>query len=108
MAEHPAGRIINAVRGEDHAFLRGLPGLGKKTAERLVMELKDKLEDVAAEPAPGEPAPALRDEAMLALMSLGMPRQTAQRVLEKMDWSTADSTNLESIIKEALRHTSSV
>ncbi len=108
MAEHPAGRIVSAVRGGDHAFLRTLPGLGKKTAERLVMELKDKLEDVDVEPTPGEPLPALRDEAILALTSLGMPRQTAQRVLEKMDWSTADTANLESIIKEALRQTSDV
>jgi Holliday junction DNA helicase RuvA len=107
MAEETAERIVRAVRGEDHAFLCRLPGLGKKTAERLVLELKDKLDDLEAEAAEIEPAAVLRDEAILALTSLGMPRHAAQRALERIDWKRAESSDLEAIIKEALKHVGS-
>jgi Holliday junction DNA helicase RuvA len=104
MADEPAERIVRAVRSEDQAFLTRLPGLGKKTAERLILELKDKLEDLEMEAAEAEPVSALREEAILALTSLGMSRQAAQRAVERIDWSGAESTDLETIIKEALKH----
>ncbi len=108
MAQESAERIARAIRGEDHAFLCRLPGLGKKTAERLVMELKDKLEDLEKGAAETEPAGSLRDEAMLALTTLGMPRHAAQRALERIDWKRADASDLESVIKEALKHAGSI
>lgn len=108
MAEEPAERIVRAIRREDHAFLCRLPGLGKKTAERLVLELKDKLEDLETAPAGAEPAASLRDEAVLALTSLGMPRHAAQRALERIDWSRPEASDLETVIKEALKHAGSV
>lgn len=108
MAEEPAERIVRAIRGEDHAFLCRLPGLGKKTAERLVLELKDKLEDLEAAPVGAEPGASLRDEAVLALTSLGMPRHAAQRALERIDWSRPEASDLETVIKEALKHAGSV
>ncbi len=43
-----AGRLVAAIRGGDHATLVRIPGIGKKTAERVVLELKDKLEGLAA------------------------------------------------------------
>ena len=43
-----AERLAAAIRGGDHATLTRIPGIGKKTAERVVLELKDKLDDVAA------------------------------------------------------------
>ena len=42
-----ADRLVMAIRGADHAALTKVPGIGKKTAERMVLELKDKLEDIA-------------------------------------------------------------
>jgi len=108
MAEEPAERIVRAVRSEDQAFLCRLPGLGKKTAERLILELKDKLGDLETEAMEVAPVSALRDEAVLALTSLGMPRHAAQRALERIDWSRAETSGLEEIIKEALKHAGSV
>ena len=108
MAEEPAARIVGAIRNEDNAFLCHLPGLGRKTAERLILELKDKLADLATERAETEPITALREEAILALTSLGMARQAAQRALERVDWSSTDATNLEAVIKEALKHAGSI
>ena len=108
MAEEPAERIVRAIRNEDHAFLRRLPGLGRKTAERLILELKDKLADLEMETTEAEPLTALREEAILALTSLGMPRQAAQRALERVDWATTDTSSLEAVIKEALKHAGSI
>src|SRR6201747_1500385 len=45
-----AERLITAIRGQDHATLTRIPGIGKKTAERVVLELKDKLDDLAVAP----------------------------------------------------------
>ena len=42
-----AERLVMAIRSADHAALTKVPGIGKKTAERVVLELKDKLEDLA-------------------------------------------------------------
>jgi Holliday junction DNA helicase RuvA len=47
-------RLVAAIRGADHATLTKIPGIGKKTAERVVLELKDKLDDMAL------PAAAIR------------------------------------------------
>jgi Holliday junction DNA helicase RuvA len=104
MAEESAERIVRAIRAEDHAFLCRLPGLGKKTAERLVVELKDKLADLEMEPVGTEPVTALREDAILALTSLGMQRHAAQRALEGIDWKSPEMGSLEAVIKEALKH----
>src|SRR5579872_4718261 len=45
-------RTVQAIRAQDHAQLTRIPGVGKKLAERLVVELKDKLDDFAVAPAP--------------------------------------------------------
>lgn len=106
MGEQTPENIVRAIRGEDSTFLCRLPGLGKKTAERLIMELKDKLKDVEVEPGPGELAPAIREEAILALTSLGMTRMAVQQLLERIDWSQSDMSSVEAIVREALRHAS--
>src|SRR5271163_2812423 len=53
-----ADRLIMAIRGADHAALTKVPGIGKKTAERVVLELKDKLEDLVVPVAAGSTAQA--------------------------------------------------
>ncbi len=55
-------RVIQAIRGEAHAQLTHIPGVGKKLAERLVVELKDKLDDFAVAPTqPSAQGPAVDD-----------------------------------------------
>ena len=79
-------RFVGAVRAADHAVLTRIPGIGKKTAERIVLELKDKLEDFAAgdTPAPavaGQSFGAAGDDALSALINLGYPRATAEKAV---------------------------
>ena len=75
-------RTVEAIRGQDHATLTRIPGVGKKLAERLVVELKEKLDDLAtAAPVPGVTAPAAED-VLSALVNLGYQRPAAQKAIE--------------------------
>jgi Holliday junction DNA helicase RuvA len=77
-------RVVQALRGQDHAQLTRIPGVGKKLAERLVVELKDKLDDFAV--APAEPTaaqgPAVED-VLSALVNLGYQRPAAEKAIEQ-------------------------
>lgn len=108
-AVHPAGRIAAAVKAGDAAFLRSLPGLGKKTAERLIVELADKLDDIESAPSAEAAPSALKEEVMLALTSLGMSKRAAETALEKVDWRAAEEANsVEDVVKKALKYASGV
>lgn len=106
---HPCDRIAAAIKNGDSAFLRSLPGLGKKTAERLVVELADKLEDVETTPEkPGAPS-AIRDDVILALTSLGMTKHAAEAALDRMKrWPDDESVSVEDVVKEALKYAGNV
>ncbi|HEY1805368.1 MAG TPA: Holliday junction branch migration protein RuvA [Terracidiphilus sp.] len=76
-------RVIQAIRGQDHAQLTHIPGVGKKLAERLVLELKDKLDDFAVAPAqPSVGGPAV-DDVLSALTNLGYQRPAAEKAIEQ-------------------------
>jgi Holliday junction DNA helicase RuvA len=80
-----ADRLVMAIRGADHAALTKVPGIGKKTAERVVLELKDKLEDIAvAQDVAGtvHHHGAASDDALSALINLGYPRPAAQKAID--------------------------
>ena len=78
-----AARLVTAIRAGDHATLTRIPGIGKKTAERVVLELKDKLDDMAVAPSAtaSSMGPAC-DDAFSALLNLGYARPMAQRAIE--------------------------
>jgi holliday junction DNA helicase RuvA len=75
-----AERLVAAIRGQDHGTLIMIPGVGKKLAERLVVELKDKLEDMAAAPVQREAGPWSED-VLSALVNLGYQRPVAQKAI---------------------------
>lgn len=87
--------------------LTATPGVGKKTAERLVVELRDKVGRSSGEtPGHGEPddRSGLRQEALLALTSLGYNRQQAEKVIRQVLQETAgEKPSLQDLIKKALR-----
>jgi Holliday junction DNA helicase RuvA len=74
-------RTVSAIRAQDHATLTLIPGVGKKLAERLVVELKDKLEDLATAPAVASVGPAA-DDVLSALLNLGYQRPAALKAIE--------------------------
>jgi Holliday junction DNA helicase RuvA len=81
-----ADRLVTAIRSGDYATLTRIPGIGKKTAERVVLELKDKLDDLAAAipitAAGGIHHGPAGDDALSALVNLGYPRPVAQKAIE--------------------------
>jgi Holliday junction DNA helicase RuvA len=76
-----ADEMAGAIRGNDVARLTRIPGIGKKTAERMVLELRDKL-PAAGTSAPAAPAMSATEEDVLsALVNLGYQRAAAEKAL---------------------------
>jgi Holliday junction DNA helicase RuvA len=97
-------RLVTAIRAADHATLTRIPGIGRKTAERVVLELKDKLEDMAVAPATASAhyGPA-GDDALSALVNLGYARPIAQKAVETaLTKDPAASTDFESLFRAAM------
>lgn len=99
-----AGRLVAAIRGGDHAALVRIPGIGKKTAERVVLELKDKLDDLATEPNTGvAPRPEeAAEDALSALVNLGYQRAVAQKAVESAMKEGAAGKSFEVVFRAAM------
>lgn len=94
--------FVHCIRDGDVATLTRVPGIGRKTAERLVVEMRDRF--AAGMPAgaaglPGGAAPAPREEAYSALVALGYKPQEATRMLARVD----DAAGSEDMIRQALQ-----
>ena len=78
----PACEMVGAIREGDLARLTRIPGIGKKTAERMVLELRDKLPSLAgASEASAAPASPVEEDVISALINLGYQRAAADRAL---------------------------
>jgi len=102
--------LKNHIVKGNYSGLMAIPGVGKKIAERLILELRDKIAKLEEEvPVLGDKAAAVRHEALLALTSLGYARVVAEKAirlaLQETDGSH-DTLGLEELIKRALRHAS--
>ena len=101
-----ADRLVAAIRGGDHATLTKIPGIGKKTAERVVLELKDKMEGLAGTvSASGSATPSLgatAEDVLSALVNLGYPRPVAQKAVESAAKDAAASGDFEKLFRAAM------
>lgn len=77
-----ADRLVTAIRDRDIALLRRVPGLGTKKAEKIVVELADKLDDLAAA-APARPGGRAAEEAVGALVALGYSATAAAAAVRR-------------------------
>ena len=77
----PADEMVGAIRGNDIARLTRITGIGKKTAERMVLELRDKLPPAGAETPAAPTITAMEEDVLSALMNLGYQRPAAERAL---------------------------
>ena len=98
-----ASQLVEAIRGRDLDRLQTVSGVGRKKAERLALELGDKLEDIVPAAVEAEPDGALVEPALSALMALGYSRAEAEGavrgVLAARDGAEHD---VESLVREAL------
>jgi Holliday junction DNA helicase RuvA len=88
-----AGDLISAVRAGDDAKLCSVPGIGRKTAARLCLELRDKVAQLVPPEAPARPLPAgspEADDAVSALVNLGYKRQHAEEVVTRIGQTHPD------------------
>ncbi|MDA8339820.1 MAG: Holliday junction branch migration protein RuvA [Nitrospiraceae bacterium] len=92
----PPDNFYNAIHSEDVDILCKVPGLGKKTAHRLILELRGKL------PSLKEKKDTVYDDTLSALVNLGYKKNTAQEVLDKA--YNSGHKDIESLLKEALKY----
>jgi Holliday junction DNA helicase RuvA len=104
LAQYPAARVASAIRGGDSTFLSKIQGIGKKTAERIVIDLSGKVEEFVSAAEPIVTSSKVRDEVLLALTSLGMTHSAAEAVLDRMDWDPDDKAPVEDVVRRALKH----
>jgi len=77
-----ADEMVGAIRGNDVAKLTRIPGIGRKTAERMVLELRDKLPETSAAATPVAPAMnATEEDVLSALVNLGYQRPAVEKAL---------------------------
>jgi len=77
----PADEMVGAIRAGDLARLTRIPGIGKKTAERMVLELRDKLPAPGASEVSAPLASPVEEDVISALVNLGYPRAAADKAL---------------------------
>lgn len=112
------GQIIVAIQSEDLALLTKLPGIGKKTAQRIILDLKDKLDDLAlyfkddihiqgfSERKPTKKNPlflAEINEAIEALLSLGYTQKELDQIIPQLQEVAKEGTTTDIYIKQALQ-----
>jgi len=100
--------LLEAISSGDVAKLQSIPGVGKKTAERLVLELKDKAIKVRGDTefqhsmATTRADKGILNDALSALLNLGYPSKAANSAVDRA-CSTMKEVTLEGLIKKALR-----
>jgi len=102
----PPVDLMTAIMENDVAKISTIPGVGKKTAERLTLELKDKLGDITVEFSPGNAKPAslggVLDDAVSALVNLGYKKPQAEKALKSIWEQNGKDHSLEDLIKASL------
>jgi len=103
----PAEQLRSALASGDSNQLNNVPGIGKKTAERLILELQEKVRKTFAGELASRPEAATHttgtriEDALSALLNLGYKEQLARKALNTLD--LADGASVEDILKGALR-----
>ena len=98
--------LIPAIRGGDLLQLTRIPGVGKKTAERIVVELRDKMAHMeAAEPEKAPTRTGLAGDVVSALLNLGYERRAAEKAAEEAQRNGAPA-NFEGLLRASLQNLS--
>lgn len=103
-----ADELRTAIVQEDAAALQRIKGIGGKTAQRVIIELKDKLrKDGTDEPSaafPGIRHNTLRNEALSALITLGITKSAAEKSVDTVLKKSGNTVTLEDLVKQALKN----
>lgn len=99
--------LINIIFRKDSLALSKVPGIGKKTADRIILELSDRISSLSTSSEPGVPAasttPTTQSELAAGLMALGYKKLQAETAASKVVSENPGITNLSTLVKAALR-----
>ena len=103
-----SAEIVHAIVSEDVKTIQGIKGIGLKTAQRAIIELKDKLKkDISSDAVSGNifvnNSHKIRSEALSALVTLGIPKATAEKSVDNILKRAPADITLEEVIKLSLR-----
>jgi Holliday junction DNA helicase RuvA len=95
-----------AIVREDVTTLQKVKGIGGKTAQRLIVELKDKLKKDVSEDLTTTPSlhNTIKQQALSALVTLGIPKPTAEKSVDAILKKSGNSLTLEDLVKQALKN----
>jgi Holliday junction DNA helicase RuvA len=100
--------LKSAIVREDAAALQSIKGIGGKTAQRVIIELRDKLKKENWEESQptisSGPHNTLRKEALSALLVLGLPKATAEKSVDAVLKKSGNTITLENLVKQALKN----
>ena len=101
----PAPELASVIIAGDHTRLKAVKGIGAKTAQRIIVDLKDKIkpsgESLLSQPSVLAPVNEVYEEALAALVALGFQRPQSQKVLRRI-FDADPAVKVESAIKQAL------
>ena len=98
----PPSELVEALRSKDARKLVAVPGVGKKTADRMVLELSEKVANLAPETPAGEAAAVAGDDVVSALVNLGYRRSEAERAVDAIT-RIGPPKDFGEFLKEALK-----
>lgn len=100
-----AEELQNAIVSEDVKTIQSVKGIGGKTAQRIILELKDKLRKEGIESTGSSPSAnnTIRFEALSALVTLGINKNSAEKTVDKILKNSGNQITLEELIKMALK-----
>lgn len=97
-------QLINIIQENNPRLLKKIPSIGPKTAERIILELKDKIKTISYKPSKDSVATTANfDEATEALVVLGFSRSTAEKAVVEIIKESPSITSVEEIIKLSLK-----
>jgi holliday junction DNA helicase RuvA len=96
-----ADALVSALRSNDLTALTRIPGVGKKTAERMVLELRDKLEGLAAAPT-APPIGGMEEDVVSALVNLGYQRSPAEQAVKRAANGAGANASFEQLFRQTM------
>jgi len=98
--------IQTAILNEDAKTIESIKGIGKKTAQRLILELKDKIarEPIETTFTPETNQRLIKEEALLALTSLGITKNAAEKQIDAVMKKNKEKVTVEELIKQVLKN----
>lgn len=104
LSSMPPRQVIDAIVHQKSALIAESPGIGKKSAERIVLELRDKLGDIVSDGVSEIETGSVQNEIISALEALGYPSTTARKAVQQVQQKEAAPGDVSEYLKKALKY----